>query len=222
MVSPLYTRQTQFGFIALPRTKTLEQGVNIPAPFWITSEEGKRGIAFLTPGVPVNEVKAGEIYYTLLRSVSVLSADGVSGPLIPTPEAMELGQHSYSYSAYMYSGNWKNIHIHREAYEYGQPLLAMQLNHDVIEKERQFMKLDPDNLIVSALKKAEDEEAIIVRFFETKGEKCKAVLSLPSCISSAKAVNLLEEDESDVSISDNKITMEVKPFEIVSLKLLLD
>ncbi len=221
MISPLYTRQTQFGFITLPRTKTLEQGVNIPAPFWITSEEGGRGIAFLTPGVPVNEVKAGEIHYTLLRSVSVLSADGISGPLIPTPDAMELGEHSYSYSAYMYSGNWKNIHIHREAYEYGQPLLAMQLNYDVIEKNRQFLKLDPDNLIISALKKAEDEEAIIVRFFETKGEQCEAVLSLSSCINSAKAVNLLEEDESEISINDNKIIMAVKPFEIVSLKLSL-
>jgi alpha-mannosidase len=152
----------------------------------------------------------------------VLSADGVSGPLIPTPEAMELGQHSYSYSAYMYSGNWRDIHIHREAYEYGQPLIAMQWNHDVIEKNRQFLKLDPDNLIISALKKAEDEEAIIVRFFETKGEKCEAELSLPSSIRFAKVVNLLEENESEMPVNDNKIIMAVNPFEIVTIKLLLN
>lgn len=221
MVSPLYTRQTQFGSITLPRTKTLEQGVTIPPPFWISSEEGGRGIAFLTPGVPVNEVKAGEIYYTLLRSVSVLSADGVSGPLVPTPEAMELGEHRYSYSAYMYQGTWQDINIHREAYEYGQPLLAMQLDHEVIDGERQFMKLDPDNLIISALKKAEGEEGVIVRFFETKGEACSAVLTVPSNVHSARTVNLLEEDEAEIPVRDNTITMEVHPFEIVSLKLLL-
>jgi alpha-mannosidase len=221
MVSPLYTRQTQFGAITLPQTRTLEQGVHIPAPFWISSEEGNRGIAFLTPGVPVNEVRAGEIYYTLLRSVSVLSADGVSGPLIPTPDAMELGDHSYFYSVYMYNGNWRDMQIHREAYEYGQPLSAMQWVHDVKDRERCFMKLDPDNLIISALKKAEDEEAIIVRFFETKGAACEAVLSVPPHISSARTVNLLEEDESEVLVKDNKVRMEVKPFEIVSLKLSL-
>jgi len=219
MVSPMYCRQTQFGVINLPRTRTLEQGVNIPAPFWVSSEEGNRGIAFITPGVPVNEVRAGEIYYTLLRSVSVLSADGVSGPLIPTPGAMELGEHKYSYSAYIYSGNWRDIMLHREAYEYGQPLLAMQLDYEPPDKEGQFIKLDPDNLIISALKKAEDEDAIVLRFFETKGEKCRAKLSVPPQITSLKMINLLEEDESGLKIENGKIEMQVKPFEIVSLKL---
>lgn len=222
MVSPVYNRQTQFGVITLPRTKTLEQGVNIPSPFWISSEEGNRGIAFITPGVPVNEVRAGEIFYTLLRSVSVLSADGTSGPLIPTPGAMELGQHSYSYSAYFYKGNWRDIMLHREAYEYGQPLLAMQLDCEAIDKIGQFIKLDPDNLIISALKRAEGEDAIVVRFFETKGETCRAILSVPSQIQSVKLINLLEEDEDVLDINDGVIEMNVMPFEIVSLKLLVN
>ena len=84
MVIPRYTRQTQFGALEIPEAKIYEQGANVPAPAWLTAEEDGRGVAFLTPGVPVNEIRAGEIYYPLLRSVSVLSADGISGPLIPT------------------------------------------------------------------------------------------------------------------------------------------
>ncbi|HEX5131883.1 MAG TPA: glycoside hydrolase family 38 C-terminal domain-containing protein, partial [Candidatus Krumholzibacteria bacterium] len=91
MAAPAYTRETQFGAVELPYARTLEEGVKMPSLTWLAAEEGERGLAFFTKGVPINEVKGGDIYSTLLRSVSVLSADGVSGPLIPTPGALELG-----------------------------------------------------------------------------------------------------------------------------------
>ena len=80
MVAPHYTRQTQFGAIELPRARTLESGVKVPSLSWVNCQESDRGLNFLTLGVPINEIKGGEIYLTLLRSVSMLSADGVSGP----------------------------------------------------------------------------------------------------------------------------------------------
>ncbi|GAI07942.1 unnamed protein product, partial [marine sediment metagenome] len=79
-----------------------------------------------------------------------------------------------------------------------------------------------DNLILSALKKAEGEDAVILRFFETKGESCHASLQMPGQIKAAKCVNLLEEEESELAIEDGKLEMKVKPFEIVTLKLLFD
>jgi len=89
-------------------------------------------------------------------------------------------------------------------------------------KEFQSFTLEPDNLIISALKKAEKENAVILRFFETKGERCKALLRVPAQIKAAKCVNLLEEEESELAIQDGKLEMKVKPFEIVTLKLLFD
>ncbi len=221
MVAPVYTRQTQFGVLELPLARTLETGVKIPSLTWITAEEGDRGLAFMTHGVPINEIKGGEIYCTLLRSVSVLSADGVSGPLVPTPEAMELGEHHYSYSIYPYTGNWKQAEIHRCGSEFSQTLLALQVDTAPYNKEYRDFSLEPDNVIVSALKIAEKDDAIILRFFETKGESCHALLSLPPQIKAARWVNLLEEEGSELSIENGKIAMDVNPFEIVTLKLSL-
>jgi alpha-mannosidase len=222
MVVPNYTRQSQFGVIDLPLAKTLEESVRFPSLNWFNCQEGSHGLAFFSRGVPINEVKSGNIYCTLLRSVSVLSTDGKSGPLIPTPKAREVGEHTYTYAVYPHSGDWKKAEVHRHGHGFNHRLFAMQT--DVITSNTEFTSftLEPDNLIVSAIKKAEDDNAVILRFFETKGEKCRATLQMPRQIKSAECVNLLEEDESKLDIADGKLEMEVNPFEIVTLELSLD
>ncbi|MBM3141455.1 MAG: glycoside hydrolase [Chloroflexi bacterium] len=222
MVIPAYCRQTQFGVIDLPLPTSLDYSIKAPSVNWVNCQEGRRGLAFFTRGVPLNEIKAGEIYCTLLRSVSVLSTDGSSGPLIPTPYAMELGEHTYIYAVYPHSGDWKETEIHRRGHEFTYHLLAFQMDTTALDKELRSFTLEPDNLIISALKKAEKEDAVILRFFETKGQTCQAQLQMPVQIKAAKCVNLLEEEESELKVENGELRMEVNPFEIVTLKLLFD
>jgi len=221
MVVPHYTRQTQFGVIDLPLAKTLEESFRFPSLNWFNCQEGRHGLAFFTRGVPINEVREGNIYCTLLRSVSVLSTDGKSGPLIPTPEAMELGEHSYTYAVYPHSGDWKGAQIHRHGHEFNHRIFAIQTESQNLNNKFRSFILEPDNLIISALKKAEKDDAVIVRFFETRGEKCRATLQVPTQIKSAYCVNLLEEEESQLSIRAGLLEMDVSPFEIVTLRLTL-
>jgi len=221
MVTPSYTRETQFGVIDVPIARTLEESVKVPSLTWIICEEGGRGLAFMTQGMPINEIKGGEIYSTLLRSVSVLSADGVSGPLVPTPGAMELGEHSYEYSIYPYCGDWKSAGVHRRGAEFSDGLIALQMNTAPDHKEYEGLSLEPDNLLVSALKKAEEGDGIIVRFFETKGERCRGLLRLPEGVTGVRYVNLLEEEECELRTENGVVEMDVKAFEIVTLKLVL-
>ncbi len=222
MIVPNYTRQTQFGVIDLPLTKTLEESVRFPSLNWFNCQEGSHGLAFFSRGVPINEVKAGNIYCTLLRSVSVLSTDGQSGPLIPTPEAMELGEHTYTYAVYPHSGDWKEAKIHQRGHEFNHRIFAMQTDSQNLKNEFKSFILEPDNLIITALKRAEKDDAVIVRFFETRGEKCRATLQVPNQIKSASCVNLLEEEESKLDIKDGLLEMDVSPFEIVTLRLALE
>ncbi|MBC8275175.1 MAG: glycoside hydrolase [Chloroflexi bacterium] len=222
MVVPNYTRQTQFGVIDLPLTKTLEESVRFPSLNWFNCQEGRHGLAFFNRGVPINEIKAGNIYCTLLRSVSVLSTDGESGPLIPTPKAMELGEHTYTYAVFPHSGDWKKAEIHRHGHQFNHRLFALQTDSTALTCEFDSFILEPDNLIISAIKKAENYDAVILRFFETRGEKCHATLQMPPRIKSASCVNLLEEEETNLAIEGGMLEMDVSPFEIVTLKLSVD
>jgi alpha-mannosidase len=222
MVAPSYTRQTHFGVLELPRDKTLRETHKVPTLRWLAGQEGGRGVALLTHGMPINEIKGGEIFCTLLRSVSVLSADGVSGPLIPTPKAQELGEHSYSCSIYPYRGDWRDAQIHRRDFEVRQPLYSLKLDKKPdFDEYSSSILLEPDNLVVSAIKKAESDDSVILRFFETKGRPCRAALGLPPSIRAVESVNLLEEEEGrSFELDNGKCHLDVGPFEIVTLKLM--
>jgi len=222
MVVPAYRRQTQFGVIDIPYSKTLEKTIKTATLNWICCEENNRGIGFLTHGMPINEIKGGEIYCTLLRSVSVLAANGQSGPLVPVPEAMELGEHFYKYSVVFYEGDWRDAEVYKTGMEFSQPLLAAQVDNVPSEVKISFISIKPENIVASALKKAEDDNSIILRFFETTGKKSKAKITLPPNVKAVKETNLIEEETGkEYKIRNGKVERMVNPFEIVTLKLVL-
>lgn len=220
MAAPVYTRNSQFGAVVLPEHKCLEDTIKTPSLSWINCDEGERGIAFLTKGVPVNEFKQGEIYYTLIRSVSVLSADGVSGPLIPTPGAMELGQHHYSYSVYPHSGDWREDNIPKTGHEMTQPLFSCQVETVPGDTARSWFSITPDSIILSALKQSEDDErALIMRIYESHGRDCIAEIRLPPAVTAAEKVNLIEDEPQPLTIKDGRLSIPAGPFEIITVKL---
>lgn len=221
MVAPDYTRQTQFGMVDLPRERTLEDGVKVPSLTLVCAEENGRGLAFFSDGAPINEIRAGWVHYTLLRSVSVLSADGVSGPLIPTPDAMQLGHHAFNYSLFPYDGDWRQASIHRRVAEFSQPLSLLQLERQPAREEFEGLVLEPENLVISCLKKSERDATCLLRFFETTGQPCHTRLSLPPQVRAVRTANLLEKDEGEVPLRKGMVEMDVGPFEIVTLKLFL-
>lgn len=113
--------------------------------------------------------------------------------------------------------------MHRKASEFSRRLIAFPLETEPAKKEFRGLRLEPDNLMQSCLKRAERDDSVILRFFETKGERCRADLHLPSQIRTARLANLLEEEEeTDLEIRHRHLKMDVMPFEIVTLKLFVN
>ena len=113
---------------------------------------------------------------------------------------------------------------YKYGYEFNYKLLAFQLPKDKkYRSERSFLKVSPENVIVSALKKAEDEKGIIVRFYEACGKKTETTINLFKKPKSVKVVNLMEEKDKEfdkkIGIKRNEIKLNINPFEIVTLKV---
>jgi alpha-mannosidase len=174
----------------------------------------------MNKGLPAVMIVKGSVYIRLLRSVYGLSADGISGPLIPTPDALELKPYTFEYAIQPHEGDWRQAKIYKQAQDFYHLPRCIQANcQGELPEEFSFLKLSPDNLIFSALKKAEDSDAVIMRFFETKGEATTAEIKLFREIQRAAVVNLLEQEEYELKTDRNELKMEVRPFEIVTLKL---
>ena len=78
-------------------------------------------------GIPSHEIRDQSIYLTLLRSVVVLSSDGIMGPCVPTPDAAEIKPYTFRYSALPHEGDWKHAASYRHGMEINMPLISSQL-----------------------------------------------------------------------------------------------
>ena len=220
-----YFRETQFGVIPEPTEYFTSVGGFKPSGLphflgWFDYSDGTRGITFMNRGLSASEIVAGSVYITLLRSVSGLSADGVAGPLVPTPDALELGSFTLEYGLYFHEGDWRQAEVYKEAQEYlNLPIPFETDSKGDLPSEFSFFELKPSNLILSALKKAEGSDEVILRFFETEGETTKTRLKVFQPIKQAWLTDLLEREVQELEAGNSTLELEVKPFEIVTIKL---
>jgi len=221
----VYFRETQFGVISEPTEYiTRVEGAKpsgIPNFMsWFDVSDGVRGVTFMNKGLPAGRIEKSSVYITLFRGVYGLSADGIAGPLVPTQDALELKLHTFEYAVQSHNGDWRQAEMYKLAQEFHHLPTAIQANSQGgLPPEFSFMKLSPNNLILSALKKAEDTDEVILRFFETKGETTQAEVELFREIKRLTLVDLLEREEKELPFNGNKFRLAVKPFEIVTLKL---
>ncbi len=233
MKSLAYACGSQFGVVSRPTDqwyyKPREEWVEkpcgaFPSLGWLDYSDGKKGLTVIHSGTPENEVRDGDIYLTLLRSVSMLSSDGKTGPAIPVPDAQELRRYVFRYSIYPHDGNWQEAASYKHAYEFNNGLNAIQLPDDKkFPLKRSFVEIEPDNVILSVLKMAEDGTGVILRFYETKGVETDAKITLFKELKAVKVVNMLEEEDEEVAKElkqeGKRIALTINPFEIVTLKI---
>ena len=223
----IYFRETQFGVISEPTEYFTKAGGTEPSGIpnflsWFDISDGVRGLTFMNKGLPAVDIKKGLVYITLFRSVSGLSADGMAGPLVPTQDALELKSHTFEYAVQPHDGDWRQAEMYKLAQEFHHLPIPIQADSKGdLAPEFSFLKLSPNNIILSALKKAEDTDEVILRFFETKGEATEAEVELFKDIKGLTLADLLEREERELPFSGNKFRIEMKPFEIVTLKLRL-
>jgi len=232
--SPEYQSESQFGVVSRPvdqyhfhpEEQWLEEPCGIyPALNWIDYADHEKGVTLINKGLPAHEVREKELYLTLLRSVLMLSSDGETGPAIPTPDAQEFKTYHFEYSLFPHKEGWKEANSFLPAYEFNNNLIGFQLLPGTGKRTKKlpprlsFVELKPESLVLVALKKAEDTNEVVLRFFETKGGKTSGVVRLFKEPISAKIVDLLEEGEEEFECRGREIRFEVNPFEIVSMKL---
>jgi len=88
------------------------------------------------------------------------------------------------------------------------------------ESSNSFFSVDKSNIILETVKKAEDSNDIIVRFYESHGSRGKFTFFSSLPIKKFTLCNLLEEPIGESTNWNNgKVILSAKPFQIISAKL---
>jgi alpha-mannosidase len=83
-----------------------------------------------------------------------------------------------------------------------------------------FISVDVENVIVESVKKAEDNDDIILRIYEAYGMSNRANLKLGIPVKFACLTNMLEQEIAELAIDSNSISLDFKPFEIKTVRLI--
>jgi alpha-mannosidase len=202
------TFETMFGVHrrATHQNTTYERArFEVGAHRFVDLSEPDYGVALLNDGKYGYSAVGGTIGVSLVR-----------GSLFPDPLADE-GHHAFTYSLYPHEGNWVTGGVVREAQALNAPLVAVQADAGAAPTPA-FLSLTGTELGVAALKQAHDQAGIVVRVYEPHGVHGASSIAFDRPVKSAKRVNLLEEaTEGDVDVDGNTVTIDVGPFELVSL-----
>ena len=82
-----------------------------------------------------------------------------------------------------------------------------------------LLSAEPGNIVVETIKRAEDGDGLIVRFYESQRRRGQARLHLGFELGRAWRTNLLEENQAELTPDGNTLTLSVRPYEIVTLRL---
>lgn len=174
---------------------------------WVDLSEDNYGVSVLT------DAKYG--FNTAYQKVGISLIKSATDPY---PEA-DQGLHAFTYSLYVHEGDWKQGDTMKQALDLNVP--ALQLPGIALESDS-FLQVQQENILLDTVKKAEDEEAVIVRLYEYYNRQTQAVLESKQPIKRALLCNLLEEDEVELAVDHQKINITFAPYEIQTVKIFFE
>jgi alpha-mannosidase len=212
--SAFATYEIPYGTIERPTTRNNsweDAKFEVPAIRWADLGNGHQGLSLINESKYGYDARGNVLRLTLLRS-----------PMAPDPTA-DRGANVFSYALYPHGGDWKQALTMRRGYEYNYKLSAMQVepHAGALPQEHSFLHVDPDTVVLTALKKAEDSNGLILRFYDWAGKTASVKIDVPPGASSATETNLMEQPEgSALPVSAGRqITSTVHPYEIQTIKV---
>ncbi|HYL12459.1 MAG TPA: glycoside hydrolase family 38 C-terminal domain-containing protein [Terriglobales bacterium] len=206
------TFEIPYGSIERPttrRTPAEQAEFEVPALRWADVSNATHGFSLLNDCKYGYDAKGNVLRLSLLRS-----------PVWPDPHADE-GHHEFTYSLYPHGGTWREALTIRRGYELNYTPFALQTDkhQGTLPAEHSFVQVEAENVVLTAIKKAEDDDALILRFYEWAGRESNVRLQLPPGAQSASETDLMEKPTAKLPVQNGVVSVHTKPFEIKTVKV---
>lgn len=199
--------------VETPRPENLaewsEEPVNCyPQKRFVDVSDGALGLGVLNRGLPEFEITSDDaghlaVALTLLRCVGWLSRGDLStrrghaGPMELTPEAQCQGINEFDYALVPHNGDWEADEslVLREAQAFNMPVRVVAANQHEgdLPSTSALLSVEPRILVVSAIKRSNNDEGMLVRVYNPSGHAVEATIRPGFASERVYAANLLEE-----------------------------
>jgi alpha-mannosidase len=206
------TYEIQFGAIersSYGNTSQDRARFEVCAHKWADMSEGGYGAALLNNCKYGYDAVENRLRLTLLRST-----------IEPDPMA-DVGEQRFAYSLLPHLGGWQTAGVVNAGYELNAPLEAIVCQGAAGgEASLSLIASGDRNVVIDAVKAAEDGRGLIARVYEATGSRTNACLTAGFAVAGVRECNLMEDDEREIAHSGRAFQFAIKPFEIKTFRLL--
>ncbi|RLE04046.1 MAG: hypothetical protein DRJ11_02255 [Candidatus Aminicenantes bacterium] len=212
------TYEIPYAFIQRPTARNTpweKARFEVSAIRWADLSDGDYGVSLLNNCKYGHDIEKNVMRLTLLRS-----------PTWPDPLA-DRGKHEFAYALYPHQGDWRQADTVLRAYEFNVPLRAIWLEKSSGMKNTQptlppkmsFFKVTPTNIILAAIKKAEDRPTLILRLYEAEGLSTEATLEFFQPPRQVYETDLMENRLKKLSCRGQKLNLAFGKNEIKTVEV---
>ena len=183
----------------------------VPAQRWADLSEGNYGVALLNDCKYGYDIKGNLMRLTLLRA-----------PKDPGLHADVNKTHTFTYALLPHEGDFTGGVV-QAGCELNTPALARQVaaSAGALAPNAGWMALSAGNIVIDAVKKAEDDRSLIVRMYEAHGWRGCYAFETELSVKAVIETDLMEREEKKIAFRRGKAAIEFRPFEVKTLKLVL-
>lgn len=136
---------------------------------------------------------------------------------------LQEGDHLYSFSIFSHSPGVENGF--RRGIQANNQLLAVvgpaSTRSARLPDEMSFFSISAENILVSTVKKCEDDDSVVVRCFDIEGKDSEAQINFFFPVKKAEVVNMIEEEGKAIAFQKNSLRLRIGHHAIETLKLWL-
>jgi len=176
------TFEVPFGTMKRPLLGTeepLQRWMDVSGVYQKENEEERLyGVSLLNDSKYGGDILNSEMRLTILRSpIFAKHSHGIPDDYSGL-DFIDQGEQTIRYSLVPHRGSWEDVHIVREAFAFNNLIRTTNgLNGD-FEDDFSYLSISPENILLSAFKKAEDGSAWILRFYESEGQKTTVTVEM--------------------------------------------
>jgi len=175
---------------------------------WVDLSENGYGVAMLNDGKYGHSVEGSKISITLVKSATD-----------PNPVA-DQGKQSFTYSLMPHLDDFRKGGVIEESYALNQPLYErkVEARKGKLPERYSLISVDKSNAVITALKKAENDDGLIVRFYDAHDCKSNVSLTVPDNYTKAYLCDLMESEIKELNVMNGITNIPVTNFEIITVK----
>ncbi|MBD3289194.1 hypothetical protein GF337_10350, partial [candidate division KSB1 bacterium] len=218
--------------IELPDTRDWVEPVTGTQPhlsFFDLSDK-KSGLAVISHGLVEYEVQDNES-----RTMILTLLKGVRYPKVGLPmdrvERLEQsgsqcpGKHTCSYSLFPHEGDWQQGQVHQYTYRHFTPVKLAQcgISGGDLPVTSGLLKIEPEALVLSALKKCDTRDSVILRFFNPTSKEFDANINFRQPLKQVFKTILNEEREDEIPVTKSgAVFLKVAHKKIITLECIFE